>query len=81
MKKSALIAVLGMLLISNAMAATEQLKQNAIDTGLAWLASTQNQSGAEGWWPYPWEGTLAATSARGRDSRHRLSHDRPQGMG
>jgi len=49
-------------------AATEQDKQQAIDNGLAWLASTQATSEPtpgvfEGYWPYSNDGTLAATGS------------------
>jgi len=43
--------------------ATEQDKQQAIDDGLAWLASTQSTSGAEGYWPRGDSGTLATTAS------------------
>jgi hypothetical protein len=45
------------------MAATEEAKQQAIDDGLAWLASTQTISGAEGYWSYANNGTVAATAS------------------
>jgi hypothetical protein len=44
-------------------AATEQEKQNAINTGLAHLAATQYVSGIQGYWPYNNDGTLAATAS------------------
>jgi len=52
-----------LLLAGNAMAATEEAKDLAIADGLAWLASTQTVSGAEGYWPYSEDGTLAATAS------------------
>jgi len=59
-----LAAVLGCWLLSaSAFAATEQAKQQAIDDGLAWLASTQTTSGSEGYWSYSNDGTLAATGS------------------
>jgi hypothetical protein len=64
MKKAALcFGLIALLLAGNAMAATEEAKQLAIDNGLAWLASTQTTSGAEGYWPYANYGTVAATAA------------------
>jgi hypothetical protein len=63
-KKVALcIALVALLSIGNAMAATEETKQTAIDSGLGWLASTQTISGAEGYWSYPNDGTVAATAS------------------
>jgi len=46
-----------------AMAATEETKQTAIDIGLEYLAGSQAVSGAEGYWPYANNGTLASTAA------------------
>jgi len=46
-----------------AMAATEETKQTAIDIGLEHLAGSQAVSGAEGYWPYANNGTLASTAA------------------
>lgn len=64
MRKAALYFTLLSLLFSGyAMAATEEAKQLAIDSGLAWLASTQVMSGAEGYWPYAEYGTLATTAS------------------
>ena len=64
MKKAALcFGLIALLLTGTAMAATEEAKKLAIDNGLAWLASTQTTSGAEGYWPYASYGTLAATAA------------------
>ena len=64
MRKVALsFALLSLLFVSHAMAATEEAKQLAIDSGLAWLASTQVTSGAEGYWPYAEGGTLATTAS------------------
>jgi hypothetical protein len=55
--------LLGMLVVSSALAATEPQKQNAIDRGLAWLAATQVQAGSEGYWTYVNDGTLATTAS------------------
>jgi hypothetical protein len=64
MKKVTLcFGLIALLLVGNAMASTEETKQTAIDDGLAWLAATQTISGAEGYWPYSNDGTLAATAS------------------
>jgi hypothetical protein len=64
MKRVALcFGLIALLLIGSAMAATEEAKQLSIDNGLAWLASTQVTSGAEGYWPYSNNGTIAATGS------------------
>ncbi len=55
--------LLALLLAVNATAATEEAKQQAIDDGLAWLAATQTISGAEGYWSYGNDGTLATTAS------------------
>ncbi|HOX25778.1 MAG TPA: FG-GAP-like repeat-containing protein [Candidatus Krumholzibacteria bacterium] len=60
-----LLVLTVMVVISNlpAMAATEQVKRQAIDSGLVWLAVNQTRAGDEGYWPYENTGTLAATAA------------------
>jgi hypothetical protein len=64
MKKLALcFGLIALLLVGNAMAATEETKQTSIDNGLAWLAATQTVSGPEGYWSYGSGGTLAATGS------------------
>ena len=64
MKGTALcFALIVLLLAGTALGATEETKQLSIDNGLAWLASTQTVSGAEGYWPYANNGTLAATAS------------------
>jgi hypothetical protein len=57
------VGLVALLLTGTAMAATEETKQTAIDNGLAWLATTQTVSGAEGYWSYANNGTLAATAS------------------
>ena len=56
-------ALFALLLIGNAMAATEEAESTAIDNGLAWLAGAQTINGAEGYWPYGNDGTLATTAS------------------
>ena len=64
MRRVALFTVLAAMFITGvAAAATEEAKQQAIDDGLAWLAATQTISGAEGYWSYPNDGTIAATAS------------------
>ena len=64
MKKVALcFGLVALLFAGNAMGATEEDKDLAIANGLAWLAATQTISGAEGYWSYPNDGTLAATAS------------------
>ncbi len=55
--------LVALLLSANALAATEQDKQDAIDTGLAYLASTMTETATEGYWPLGNNGTLAATAS------------------
>jgi hypothetical protein len=64
MRKTVLcFGLIALFLVGNAMAATEEAKKIAIDDGLAWLAATQTTSGAEGYWSYGNDGTLATTAA------------------
>ncbi|MCK4415022.1 MAG: hypothetical protein KAY32_15930, partial [Candidatus Eisenbacteria sp.] len=63
MKHLLSVAFVALLLTTSAMAATEETKEQAIQDGLAWIASTQSVSGSEGWWSYSNDGTLAATGA------------------
>lgn len=64
MKKLILLMVcVGLFLMPfSALAATEQQKQQAIDDGLAYLASTMATDGDQGYWSYSNDGTLAATA-------------------
>ena len=57
------IGFLGLFVVNNSIAATEQQKQDAIDAGLAYLALTQSVSGSEGFWFHTNNGTLAATAS------------------
>jgi len=57
------ISLLVLALAGNAVAATEQQKQVAIDAGLVWLAQNQVINLDEGYWAYGNDGTLATTAA------------------
>lgn len=59
---AALLAITMILITCVANAATQQEKRAAINKGLAHLANTQAVTGSEGYWPYPNDGTLAATA-------------------
>jgi hypothetical protein len=65
-KKLALLIsclVLVVLIAVPAQAATQQTIQASIDAGLQWLHNNMTTSGAEGYWSYGNDGTLAATGA------------------
>ena len=62
MKK--IIVIMAVLAIAGAaQAATQQAIQQAIDDGLAYLSSTMQVSGSEGYFTYSNDGTLAATAS------------------
>jgi hypothetical protein len=63
MTKKILTFVVLLALAGAAHAATQQQIQEAIDDGLAWLASTQSTSGGEGYWSHSNNGTLATTAS------------------
>jgi len=63
MKRLSVAIMMMLALATVGQAATEEAKQQAIDDGLSWLASTQTTSGSEGFWSYANDGTVAATAS------------------
>jgi hypothetical protein len=57
------LCLISLFLINTSFAATEQAKRQAINDGLAYLASSASTSGSESYWYHSNNGTLAATAS------------------